>query len=170
MPFDRARLPRRRGEASSIRHIVRRALRVLHQRLTAWRSTRRRGAGPAEVVIGTLRTPKLAVAMRATVGEAEATPPPIAVFLKRMVAHPLSPSCPRCSLPLEPWQGEARAPGVVMGYECRPCGTRLRWSPADVVQQMHREVRRHYAHYWARYRAAIHQREHEAPRRGGPRR
>jgi hypothetical protein len=79
------------------------------------------------------------------------------VFLERIIAHPLSPHCPRCSLPLEPWQADARAAGTIMGYECRPCGTRLRWPPTDVVQQMHREVRRHYAHYWARYRAAIEQ-------------
>jgi hypothetical protein len=159
MPLDSTRPPRGRGDVVGLRHTVRRLLRTVRQRLAAWRITRRRGAGPAEVVIGTLRTPKLAIAIRATVGEAEAIPPPIAVFLKRIVVHPLSPSCPRCSLPLEPWQADARGGGVVMGYECRPCGTRLRWPPADVVQQMHREVRRHYAHYWARYRAAIE--EHE---------
>ncbi len=155
MPRDRSRPSRQRGTPHGLRHTVRRLLRTMRQRLAAWRVMPRRRARPAEVVIGTLRTPKLAIAIRAAVGEAEATPPPIAVFLKRIVAHPLSPSCPRCSLPLEPWQADAGAPEGVMGYECRPCGTRLRWSPADVVRQMHREVRRHYAHYWARYQAAI---------------
>jgi hypothetical protein len=151
MPFDSARQTRGRGHAVGFRHTVFRLLRSLYQRLAAWRKTRRRGGRPAEVVIGTLRTPKLAITIRATVVRAETTPPPIAVFLQRIVAHPLSPSCPRCSLPLEPWQADARAAGTVMGYECRPCGTQLRWPPADVLRQMHREVRRHYAQYWARY-------------------
>jgi hypothetical protein len=155
MAFDSARPRRGRGEAVGLRHTVRRLVRTVRQRLAAWRITRRRGTGPAEVVIGTLRTPKLAIAIRATVEEAEVTPPPIAVFLKRIVAHPLSPYCPRCSLPLEAWQADARAAGTVMGYECRPCGTRLRWPPADVVKQMQREVRRHYAQYWERYQTAI---------------
>jgi hypothetical protein len=157
MPPDRARLPRGRGKAAGLRHIVRRALRSFHQRLAAWRITRRQGSHPTEVVVGTLRKPKLAIAIRVTVGEAEATPPPLPVFLKRIVARPLSPYCPRCSLPLEPWHGEAGVAGPPIGYECRPCGTRIRWTPADVVKQMHREVRRHYAHYWAQYRAAIEQ-------------
>jgi hypothetical protein len=155
MPLDSARPRRGRGEAVGLRHRVRRLWRSLIRRLSVGRTVRRRGARPAEVVIGTLRTPKLAIPIRATVIEAEATPPPIAVFLTRIVAHPLSPSCPRCSLPLEPWQDDARAAGSVVGYECRPCGTRLRWPPADVVQQMQREVRRHYAQYWERYHTAI---------------
>jgi hypothetical protein len=79
------------------------------------------------------------------------------VFLERIVTEPLSPSCPRGSLPLEPWQAEAGAAGTMTGYECRPCGTHLRWPRADVVKQMHREVRRHYAHYWEQYRVAIEQ-------------
>jgi hypothetical protein len=111
------------------------------------------------VVIGTLRRPRLAIAIRVTVVQGDTTPPPVSVFLERLITDPLSPSCPRCSLPLEPWQADARAGGVVMGYECRPCGTHLRWPPADVVKQMHREVRRHYAHYWAQYRAALRQHE-----------
>jgi hypothetical protein len=157
MPFDGSRQTRGRGDAIGIRYTVFRLLRTIRQHLSAWRKTRRRGARPAEVVIGTLRTPKLAITIRATVVGAETTPPPLPVFLERMVAHPLSPSCPRCSLPLEPWQADAGAAGTVIGYECPPCGTRLRWPPADVLQQMRREVRRHYAQYWERYRAAIEQ-------------
>jgi hypothetical protein len=71
------------------------------------------------------------------------------------VAHPLCLYCLQCSLPLEPWQADHRAEGTPIGYECRPCGTQIRWTPADVLQQMHREVRRHYAQYWERYREAI---------------
>jgi tRNA(Ile2) C34 agmatinyltransferase TiaS len=93
--------------------------------------------------------------MRAAVVPTETTPPPITVFLTRIVAHPLRPYCPRCSLPLEPWQTESRAEGKPSGYACRPCGTQIRWTPADVLQQMHREVRRNYAHDWERYREAI---------------
>jgi len=100
--------------------------------------------------------------MRAAVVRTETTPPPLAMFLERMSADPLSPYCPRCSLPLELWHGDAGVAGPPIGYECRPCGTRIRWTPADVLQQMHREVRRYYAHYWAQYREAI--RQHE---RGG---
>jgi hypothetical protein len=114
-------------------------------------------ARPEAVVIGTLRRPRLAIALRATVVRNETAPPPPAVFLERLLADPLSPYCPRCSLPLEPWHGDVGAAGTVMGYECRPCGTRLRWPPADVVKQMQREVRRHYAQYWERYQAAIEQ-------------
>jgi hypothetical protein len=157
MPFDRARPRRGRGEAVGLRHTVRCLLRSLIQHLAAWRTIRRWGSCPTEVVIGTLRTPKLAIPIRVTVIEGETIPPPMPVFLKRIIAHPLSPFCPRCSLPLEAWQADARAAGTVMGYECRPCGTRLRWPPADVVQQMQREVRRHYAQYWERYQAAIEQ-------------
>jgi hypothetical protein len=36
--------------------------------------------------------------------------------------------------------------------------------PAAVLKQMKREVRRHDAHDWARYRDAIRQQEHGAPR------
>ena len=121
-------------------------------------------ARPEVVVIGTLRRPRLAIAMRAAVVRNETAPPPLAVFLERLLANPLSPYCPRCSLPLEPWHGDAGAAGPPSGYECRPCGTRIRWTPADVLKQMQREVRRHYADYWAQYRAAI--REHG---RGGSR-
>jgi hypothetical protein len=155
MSCDGSRPPPRQGAAPGLNRTVGCLLRSLRQGLAAWRITPRRRARPTEVVIGTLRKPKLAIAIRATVGEAKTTPPPLPVFLKRIVVHPLSPYCPRCSLPLEPWQADARAAGTVMGYECRPCGTTLRWPPGDVVQQMHREVRRHYAHYWAQYRAAI---------------
>jgi len=51
-----------------------------------------------------------------------------------------------------------------MGYECRPCGTQIRWTPADVLTQMKREGRRHYARYWEQYREAIGQYERGAPR------
>jgi hypothetical protein len=131
------------------------ALRSVRQRLAARRATHRREALPDAVIIGTLRRPKLAIAMRATVVPAETTPPPMREFLTRIMAHPPSPYCPRCSLPLEPWQADLRAEGRPIGYECRPCGTQIRWTPADVLNQMHREVRRHYAQYWARYREAI---------------
>jgi hypothetical protein len=79
---------------------------------------------------------------------------------------PLSPYCPRCSLPLESWHGDAGAAGPPIGYACRPCGTRTRWTPADVLRQMQREVRRHYAHYWAQYQEAIRQHERGASRAG----
>jgi hypothetical protein len=127
-----------------------------------------RPAACSEVVIGTLRRPRLAIALRVTVVQGDTTPPPLAVFLERMVTHPLSPSCPRCSLPLEPWQADPGAEGTATGYECRPCGTHLRWPPADVLRQMRRVVRRHYAHYWAQYREALRPHAHEAPR-GPPR-
>ncbi len=51
-----------------------------------------------------------------------------------------------------------------MGSECRPCGTQIRWTPADVLTQMIREVRRHYARYGEPYREAIRQHERGAPR------
>jgi hypothetical protein len=164
MSLDGARQPRRGGTAYGIRHTVRRVLRSLLRRLSAGRITPRQGARPAEVVIGTLRRPRLAIAIRATAVWAETTPPPMPVFLERIVAHPLRPYCPRCSLPLEPWQAEPRAEGTAMGYECRPCGTHIRWPPADVLKQMQREVRRHYAHYWEQYREAIRQHERGASR------
>jgi hypothetical protein len=127
----------------------------IRTRVLAWRATPHREALPDAVVIGTLRRPKLAIAMRATVVPIETTPPPIREFLTRIMAHPLSPYCPRGSLPLEPWQADLRAEGMPVGYACRPCGTQIRWTPADVLSQMRREVRRHYAQYWARYREAI---------------
>ncbi len=96
--------------------------------------------------------------MRATVAPAETTPPPIHVFLARVLSYPFSPYCPRCSLPLEPWQVDQRAEGTPIGYECRLCGTQIRWTPADVLDQIRREVRRNYAYYWEQYRDAIRQR------------
>jgi tRNA(Ile2) C34 agmatinyltransferase TiaS len=83
-----------------------------------------------------------------------------------VIADPLSPYCPRCSLPLGSWYGDAEAAGPPIGYECRPCGTRTGWTPADVLKQMKREVRRHYAHYWAQYQEAIRQHERGASRTG----
>jgi hypothetical protein len=159
MSFEGSRPLQRQGAARGLTRTVGRVLRSLRQGLAAWRIPHRRMARLDTVVIGTLRRPRLAIALRAAVVRTETTPPPLAVFLERLITDPLSPSCPRCSLPLEPWQADARAGGVVMGYECRPCGTHLRWPPADVVKQMHREVRRHYAHYWAQYRAALRQHE-----------
>jgi hypothetical protein len=159
MSFEGSRPLQRQGAARGLTRTVGRVLRSLRQGLAAWRIPHRRMARLDTVVIGTLRRPRLAIALRAAVVRTETTPPPLAVFLERMITDPLSPYCPRCSLPLEPWQADARAGGVVMGYECRPCGTHLRWPPADVVKQMHREVRRHYAHYWAQYRAALRQHE-----------
>jgi hypothetical protein len=159
MSFEGSRPLQRQGAARGLTRTVNRVLRSLRQGLAAWRIPHRRMARLDTVVIGTLRRPRLAIALRAAVVRTETTPPPLAVFLERMITDPLSPYCPRCSLPLEPWQADARAGGVVMGYECRPCGTHLRWPPADVVKQMHREVRRHYAHYWAQYRAALRQHE-----------
>jgi hypothetical protein len=155
MSCEGSRLPQRQGAARGLTRTVGRLLRSLRQGLAAWRIPHRRLARPDAVVIGTLRRPRLAIAMRAAVARTETTPPPLATFLERMIADPLSPYCPRCSLPLEPWHGDAGAAGQPIGYECRPCGTRIRWTPADVVQQMQREVRRHYAHYWAQYREAI---------------
>lgn len=155
MPFGGSRYEPRGGKALGLRHTVVHALRSIRTRLAAWRAAPRREALPDAVVIGTLRRPKLAIAMRATVVPTETTLPPIREFLKRIMAHPLRPYCPRCSLPLEPWQADHGAEGRPIGYECRPCGTQIRWTPADVLNQMHREVRRHYAHYWARYREAI---------------
>jgi hypothetical protein len=164
MSFDRSRPPQRQGAVRGLHRTVGRLFRSLCQRLAAWRITHRRMARPEAVVIGTLRRPRLAITMRAAVVRTETTPPPLAVFLERLLADPLSPYCPRCSLPLEPWHGNAVAVGPPIGYECRPCETRIRWTPADVLKQVKREVRRHYAHYWAQYQAAIH--EHE---RGGSR-
>jgi hypothetical protein len=112
--FDGDRQTRGRGEAFGIRHTISRLFRSLLPRFSAWPHTRRPGSRPAEVVIGTLRQPKLAIAMRATAVWAETTPPPMPVFLERMVVHPLSPYCPRCSLPLEPWQAGSRVEGTAM--------------------------------------------------------
>ena len=95
--------------------MVRRVLRSLRQGLGAWRITHRPPQRPDAVVIGTLRRPRLAIAMRAAVVPTEPTPPPLAVFLERMLADPLSPYCPRCSLPLSygtampGWQGSRDA-------------------------------------------------------------
>ena len=77
----------------------------------------------------------------ARVPETDRCPPPPPI---------LSPLC--CSLPLEPWQAEHQAEGTPIGYECRPYGMQIRWTPTDVLQQMQREVRRHYAQYWAQCR------------------
>jgi hypothetical protein len=164
MPVDGARQPPRDHKGLGLRHTVVHALRSIRQRLAAWRATHHRKALPDAVVIGALRRPKLAIAMRATVVRTDTAPPPIGEFLKRIVAHPLSPYCPRCSLPLEPWQTDPRADGTTIGYACRPCGTQIRWTPADVLKQMQREVRRHYARYWERYQEAIRQHERGAPR------
>jgi hypothetical protein len=163
MWFDGSRQRRGCRPAFGIRHTVCRTLQSLRRRLSAWRITHRRASRPDEVVIGTLRRPRLAIVIRATVVRTETTPPPIAVFLERIAAHPLSPYCPRCSLPLERWQADPRAEGTAMGYECRPCGTQIRWTPADVLTQMKREVRRHYARYWEQYREALRQHERGAP-------
>jgi hypothetical protein len=163
MSFNGSRPAHRRGVARGFNHMVRRVLRSLRQGLGAWRTTHRTMERPDAVVIRTLRRPRLAIAMRAAVVPTEPTPPPLAVFLERMLADPLSPYCPRCSLPLELWYGDAGVAGQPIGYECRPCGTRTRWTPADVLKQIKREVRRHYAHYWAKYREAIHQHERGAP-------
>jgi hypothetical protein len=159
-----SRLPQRWGAARSLNRAIGRAFRSLRRYLAAWRIPHRTPVQPETVVIGTLRRPRLAIAMRAMVVRTETAPPPLSVFLERLVADPLSPYCPRCSLPLEPWHGDAGVAGRPIGYECRPCGTRIRWTPADVLNQMKREVRRHYAHYWTQYREAIHQRERGAPR------
>jgi tRNA(Ile2) C34 agmatinyltransferase TiaS len=168
MSCDGSRPLQRQGAIRSLTRTVGRVLRSLRQGLAAWRITHRRVARPDVVVIGTLRRPRLAIAMRAAVVRTETTPPPMPVFLGRMVAHPLNPYCPRCSLPLEPWQADSRAEGTAMGYACRPCGTHIRWTPDDLLKQMQREVRRHYAHYWAQYREALRPYERGAPR-GPPR-
>ena len=168
MPVDGVRQPPRGHERLSLRHRVFHMLRSIRTRVLARRAAPRREALPDAVIIGTLRRPKLAIAMRATVVEPEITPPPMREFLTRIMAHPLSPYCPRCSLPLELWQADLRAEGRPIGYECRPCGTQIRWTPADVLKQMHREVRRHYAQYWEQYQEAIRQRARGAPRTQAP--
>jgi hypothetical protein len=168
MSFDGSRRLQRQGAVGGLSRTVGRLLRSLRQGFAAWRSPQRRMVRPDAVVIGTLRRPRLTIAMRATVVWAETTPPPMPVFLERMVAHSLSPYCPRCSLPLEPWQADARAAGTALGYACRPCGTHIRWPPADLLKQMQREVRRRYAHYWAQYQEALRLHDRGAPR--GPRR
>jgi len=68
--------------------------------------------------------------MRAAVVPTEPTPPPIAVFLERMLADPLSPYCPRCSLPLELWYGDAGVEGSLIGYDVVPVARRTRGTPA----------------------------------------
>src|SRR5687767_1952027 len=131
MLFDGSQPQRRGGNAFGMSHMVVRVLRALYQRLVAWWITPRLGSRPAEVVIGTLKRPRLAITIRATVVRAEPAPPPLPVFLERIAPHPLSPHCPRCSLPLEPWHGDVGVAGRPIGYECRPCGTHIRWTPAD---------------------------------------
>lgn len=168
MPVDGSPHDPRRRAARGLTRTVGRLFRSLRQGLATWRLTPRQGSRPDTVVIGTLKRPRLAIAMRATAVWAETTPPPMPVFLERMVVHPLSPYCPRCSLPLEPWQADSRAEGTAMGYACRPCGTHIRWTPADLLQQMQREVRRHYAHYWAQYQEALQLYDRGASR-GSPR-
>jgi hypothetical protein len=143
MPFDGSRQPPRDHGGLGLRHMVVHALRSIRMRVLAWRAIHRQEPLPDAVVIGTLRRPTLAIAMRATVVPIETAPPPMREFLKRIVPHPLSPYCPRCSLPLELWQADHRAEGTPSGDACRPCGTQIRWTPADVLQQMHREVCRH---------------------------
>jgi hypothetical protein len=164
MPVDGSRQPPRGYKGLGLRHTVVHALRSIRTRVFAWRATHHREALPDAVVIGTLRRPNLAIAMRATVVPTETEPPPMREFLKRIVVHPLSPYCPRCSLPLEPWQADHRAEGTPSGYECRPCGTQIRWTPADVLKQMQREVRRNYAQYWEQYREALRQHARGVPR------
>ena len=162
MSCDGSRPLQREGAIRILTRTVGRVLRSLRQGLAMWRIARRSTARPEVVVIGTLRRPRLAIALRAAVVRTETAPPPLAVFLERMIDDPLNPYCPRCSLPLEPWHGDAGVAGQPIGYECRPCGTRIRWTPADVCKQMQREVRRHYAHYWAQYGEAV--RAHERGR------
>jgi hypothetical protein len=146
MSFDGSRPPQRPAAARGLQRTVGCLLRSLRQRLAARRIAPRAPVRPDTVVIGTLRRPRLAIAMRATVVPTETTSPPLPVFLERVIADPLSPYCPRYSRPLESWHGDVGAAGPPIGYECRPCGTRTRWTPADVLEQMKREVRRHYAH------------------------
>ncbi len=110
---------------------------------------------PDHVVIGTLRTTRLAVEIRAQVAR-DQTQPPIQTFLDRLSF--CDPYCPRCSLPLDPLYADISREGVLIGYQCRPCDTQIRWKPADVLKQVKREVRRHYVDYWRTYQDAIHQR------------
>lgn len=166
MSFDGSRPQQRPGAARGLKRTVGRLLRSLRQRLAAWRIADRTAERPDTVVIGTLRRPRLAITMRAAVVQTEPTPPPLPVFLRRILADLLSPYCPRCSLPLELWHGDAGVAGQPLGYECRPCGTRTRWTPDDVLKQMKREVRRHYAHYRAQYQEAIRQHERGSPQAG----
>jgi hypothetical protein len=115
MPCGGMRSRRGRGEAVGL-HTVHHAIRSLHQRLAAWWITRRQGSHPAEVVIGTLRTPKLAIAIRVTVGEAEATPPPIAVFLKVLVKLKVDEFLERDYLPTA--GGDDRTPAERAAMVC----------------------------------------------------
>ncbi len=164
IPFDGSGRDAQSGEGLGLHHKVCHALRSVRQRLAAWRAPHHREALPDAVVIGTLGRPTLVIAMRATVVRTETAPPPISVFLERMVSHPLRPYCPRCSLRLEPWQADHRTEGTSIGDECRPYGTQIRWTPTDVLNQIQREVRCHYARYWERYREALRQRARGAPR------
>ena len=77
MPFERSQHEPRGGAALGLRHTVVHALRSIRTRVLAWRATPRQEALPDAVVIGTLRRPKLAIAMRATVVPTETAPPPI---------------------------------------------------------------------------------------------
>jgi hypothetical protein len=88
MPVDGARQQPRDHEGLSLRHQVFHMLRSIRTRVLAWRAAHRQEALPDAVVIGTLRRPKLAIAMRATVVPTETTPPPMREFLTRIVAHP----------------------------------------------------------------------------------
>ena len=155
MSFGESRPLQKQGVARGLQRTVGRVLRSLRQRLVAWRTAHR-------------DAPEAASRDRDAGGvvPTETTPPPLPVFRERMIADPLSPSCPSCSLPLESWHGDAGAAGQPIGYEHRPCGTRTHWTPADVLKQMQCEVHHHHVHYWAQYREAIRQRERGAPRAG----
>jgi hypothetical protein len=142
MPFDGSRQPPRDHGGLGLRHMVVHALRSIRMRVLAWRATHRQEALPDAVVIGTLRRPTLAIAMRATVVRTEIIPPPMR---------------------LEPWQADHRAEGTPSGDACRPYGTQIRWTPADVRDQMHREVRCHDAHDWEQYQHAIRPHARGAP-------
>ena len=77
MPVDGVRQPPRGHERLSLRHRVFHMLRSIRTRVLARWATHRQEALPDAVVIGTLRRPKLAIAMRATVVPTETAPPPI---------------------------------------------------------------------------------------------
>src|ERR687891_596994 len=76
MLFDGAQPQRRGGNAFGMSHLVVRVLRVLSQCLAAWWITPQLGSRPDTVVIGTLKRPRLAITIRATVVRAETTPTP----------------------------------------------------------------------------------------------
>ena len=127
MSFDGSRPQQRRGPARGLKRTVGRLLRSLRQRLAAWRIAHRAPVRPDTVVIGTLRRPRLAIAMWAAVVLTETTPPPLPVFLERVIADPLGPYCPRCSLPLELWHGDAGVAGPPIGcVRTRATEARLR--------------------------------------------